>query len=75
MARDEDEGFELDAARFKRFSQRDEIFCRSFWDRDVQSEKTRVFYETYRKPLKHFRQVDGFTQNDYSIRECVLVRQ
>ncbi len=70
MARDEDAGFEVDAARFKRFSQRDSIFCRSFWDRDVRSEKSRVFYETYRKPLKHFRQVDGFTQKDYAIRNA-----
>ena len=70
MARDEDAGFEVDAARFRRFSQRDQVFCRAFWDPDVHSAKTRVFYETYRKPLKHFREVDGFTQKDYSIRNA-----
>ena len=58
------------AARFRRFSQRDQVFCRAFWDPDVHSAKTRVFYETYRKPLKHFREVDGFTQKDYSIRNA-----
>ena len=59
MARDEDAGFKVDAARFRRFSQRDSVFSRSFWDPEVHSAKTRVFYETYRKPLKHFRRVDG----------------
>ena len=70
MVKDEDAGFEVDAARFRRFSQRDQVFCRAFWDPDVHSAKTRVFYETYRKPLKHFREVDGFTQKDYSIRNA-----
>jgi len=70
MARDEDAGFKVDAARFRRFSQRDSVFSRSFWDPEVHSAKTRVFYETYRKPLKHFRRVDGFTQKDYAIRNA-----
>ena len=62
---------------FQRFSQRDEIFCRSFWDAEIRSERcnhcserTEIFYETYRRPLKHFRQVDGFTQRDYSVRNA-----
>ena len=70
MSRDDDAGFDIDAATFKRFSQRDDIYCRSFWDPTVSSAKSRVFYETYRKPLKHFRNVDGFTQNDYSVRNA-----
>nr|WPM93794.1 reductive dehalogenase [uncultured prokaryote] len=70
MARDEDAGFKVDAARFRRFSQRDSVFSRSFWDPEVHSAKTGVFYETYRKPLKHFRRVDGFTQKDYAIRNA-----
>jgi hypothetical protein len=36
---------------FERFNQRNDIFCRSFWDPTVRSAKTEVFYETYRKPL------------------------
>ena len=55
---------------FQRFSQRDEIFCRSFWDPEIKDAKTGIFYETYRKPLKHFRDVDGFTQRDYSFRNA-----
>ena len=70
MAEDEDAGFDVDATKFKRFSQRDDIYCRSFWDPEVHSSKSQTFYETYRKPLDHFRDVDGFTQNDYSIRNA-----
>ena len=55
---------------FHRFSQRNDIFCRSFWDPEVRSEKTEIFYETYRTPLKHFRQVDGYRQSDYSVRNA-----
>jgi reductive dehalogenase len=70
MAEDEDAGFDVDAAKFKRFSQRDDIYCRSFWDPEIRSSKSQIFYETYRKPLEHFRDVDGFTQNDYSVRNA-----
>lgn len=70
MADDDEAGFEVDPDRFQRFSQRNDVFCRSFWDPAVHSEKTRVFYETYRKPLKHFRAVDGYTQHDYSVRNA-----
>jgi len=55
---------------FRRFSQRDDVFSRSFWDPTVRSKKTERFYETYRKPLKHWRQVDGFTQKDYALRNA-----
>ena len=46
MSRDRDAGFEIDEKRFRRFSQRDDIYCRSFWDPGVHSEKSRIFYET-----------------------------
>ena len=68
--RDEACGFEVDAERFERFTQRNDIYCRSFWDPAVLSEKSRIFYETYRRPLDHFRDVDGFTQRDYSVRNA-----
>lgn len=55
---------------FERFSQKDEVFCRSFWDPSVRSTRSEVFYETYRRPLKHYRDVDGFTQKDYSFRNA-----
>ncbi len=55
---------------FERFNQRNDVFSRSFWDPAVRSKRTEVFYETYRKPLKHFRNVDGFRQRDYSFRNA-----
>jgi reductive dehalogenase len=70
MSGDEEAGFDVDETTFQRFSQRDDIYCRSFWDPAVHSARSKIFYETYRKPLKHFRGVDGFTQNDYSIRNA-----
>ncbi len=62
-------GFDIRQS-FERFSQVNDIFCRSFWDPEVHSEKTDIFYDTYRQPLKHFRQVDGFQHRDYSFRNA-----
>jgi len=70
MDGDEAAGFDVDEARFERFSQRDDIYCRSFWDPSIRSEKSQRFYDTYRKPLDRFREVDGFTQRDYSVRNA-----
>ncbi len=50
-ASDADAGFEI-TARHERFNQKDDIFCRSFWDAQVHSEKTDSFYESYRRPLE-----------------------
>jgi reductive dehalogenase len=55
---------------FERFNQRNDIYSRSFWDSRVRSKRTEVFYDTYRRPLKHFRNVDGFQQRDYSFRNA-----
>ena len=55
---------------FERFSQKNDIYCRAFWDRSVRSPKTEMFFKTYREPLEHFRKVDGFQQRDYSIRNA-----
>jgi hypothetical protein len=49
---------------FRPFSQRDDIFCRSFWDPAVRSERSQLFYQTYRTPLENLREVDGYTQRD-----------
>ncbi len=70
MDGDDEAGFEVDPDSFERFSQKDDIYSRSFWDPTVHSAKSDTFYETYRKPLKHYRDVDGFTQNDYSVRNA-----
>lgn len=66
---DQAAGFEI-LPNFQRFSQRNDVFSRSFWDARIRSKKTDLFYETYRKPLKTWRKADGFTQKDYAIRNA-----
>lgn len=55
---------------FERFNQKDDVFRRSWWDQRIRSEKAKLFYETYREPLKTFRRADGFTQKDYALRNA-----
>jgi epoxyqueuosine reductase len=66
---DREAGFAV-GADFRRFSQKDDIFCRSFWDADVRSDRSDMFYETYRTPKMKWRSVDGFTQRDYALRNA-----
>ena len=68
-ARDAAAGFEV-GEDFRGFSQRDDIFCRSFWDPEVRSDRSDLFYETYRTPQITWRKVDGFTRRDYSLRNA-----
>ena len=68
-ASDREAGFEV-GVDFRRFSQKDDIFCRSFWDADVRSDRSDMFYETYRTPKMKWRSVDGFTQRDYALRNA-----
>ncbi len=42
---------------FERFNQKNEIYCRAFWDPSVRSQQTDLFFKTYREPLEHFREV------------------
>ncbi len=53
---------------FQRFNQRDDVFRRSWWDPTIRSDKSKLFYETYREPLRTWRNADGFTQKDYALR-------
>ena len=66
---DEEAGFDI-REDFRRFSQRDDIFCRSFWDAKVRTHRSDMFYETYRTPKLTWRSVDGFTQRDYALRNA-----
>ena len=68
-ASDREAGFAV-GADFRRFSQKDDIFCRSFWDPEVRSDRSDMFYETYRTPKMKWRSVDGFTQRDYALRNA-----
>ena len=64
-----DDLFDLQAD-FERFSRRNDIFSRSFWDPEIRSSASELFYDTYRKPLDNWRGVDGFTQRDYALRNA-----
>jgi epoxyqueuosine reductase len=55
---------------FQRFRQKNDVFRRSWWDDRIRSPKTKLFYETYREPLKTWRKADGFTQKDYALRNA-----
>ena len=66
---DEEAGFRI-SERFRRFSQKNDIFSRSFWDPTVRSSKTDKFYESYRRPLKEWRKVDGYHQRDFALRNA-----
>lgn len=66
---DSEAGFEI-LPQFERFNQKDDVFRRSWWDERIRSEKAKLFYETYREPLKTFRKADGFTQKDYAFRNA-----
>lgn len=66
---DEAAGFEI-LDNFERFDQKNDVFRRSWWDERIASEKARLFYETYREPLKSFRKAEGFTQKDYALRNA-----
>jgi len=62
-------GYEV-LSDFERFHQKDDVFSRSFWDDEVRSGRSELFYETYRTPLKKWKTVDGFTQRDYALRNA-----
>jgi epoxyqueuosine reductase len=62
-------GFEV-LDHFERFSQRNDIYSRAFWDPEVRSERTDRFFETYRTPLKKWKTVEGFRQKDYALRNA-----
>ncbi len=66
---DEAAGFDIQDD-FERFNQKYDVFRRSWWDERIMSEKARLFYATYREPLKTWRKADGFTQKDYALRNA-----
>ena len=55
---------------FERFDQKYDVFRRSWWDDSIKSDKTKLFYSTYREPLKTWRKADGYTQKDYALRNA-----
>ena len=67
---DGDARFEVDPQTFRRFSQVDDVFSRSFWDERVRDDKTDQFYATYRRPLEKWRNARGFRRRDYALRNA-----
>ena len=68
-ATDADAGFQVSDS-FNRFNQREDIFCRSFWDGEVRSPASERFYESYRRPLEEWRHVDGYRHRDFALRNA-----
>ena len=66
---DAEAGFDI-LDDFTRFDQKDDVFRRSWWDESIRSEKSALFYATYREPLKTWRKADGFTQKDFAFRNA-----
>jgi epoxyqueuosine reductase len=66
---DREAGFEV-LDHFERFSQKNDIYSRAFWDPEVRSERTDRFFETYRTPLKTWKKAEGFRQKDYALRNA-----
>ncbi|MFQ5751705.1 MAG: reductive dehalogenase domain-containing protein [bacterium] len=55
---------------FKRFNQKDDIFCRFNWDATLRSKDSDDFYKGYDMPFARARRVDGFSQKDYALRNA-----
>jgi reductive dehalogenase len=66
---DKEAGFEV-SENFKRFSQKNEVFCRTAWDDELKSKKAADFFQGYIMPKARARRADGFTQKDYSLRNA-----
>lgn len=54
---------------FERFSQRNDVFCRAFWDKTVKSKHTDGFFASYRMEAAP-RRGDGFGQRDFALRNA-----
>lgn len=61
-------GFEV-TENFERFSQRDDAFCRAFWDPTVKSQHTDGFFHSYRMEAAP-RRGEGFNQRDFALRNA-----
>ena len=68
--RDNDAAAGIDVTdEFERFSQRNDIFTRAFWDDGVKSKHTKKFFSSYRMEAAP-RRGDGFTQRDFALRNA-----
>ncbi|MEZ5340053.1 MAG: reductive dehalogenase domain-containing protein [Acidimicrobiales bacterium] len=65
-----DAGWLVDANRFERFDQVNDVFNRSWWDDKVRTTATERFFESYREPLMEWRNARGFRRKDYALRNA-----
>lgn len=65
---DTDAGIEI-TEEFERFTQRNDIFTRAFWDPKVRSKQTDAFFASYRMEATP-RRGDGFSQRDFALRNA-----
>ena len=54
---------------FERFTQRNDVFTRAFWDQKVRTKQTDGFFASYRMEATP-RRGDGFTQRDFALRNA-----
>lgn len=66
---DESAGFEV-LPDFERFNQANDMFNRTVWDSTVQSKKAQAFFEAYTTGRAQVRNIAGFTQKDYALRNA-----
>ena len=55
--------------RFARFSQRNDMFNRAFWDDEIRRPEMMAFFDSYRK-TPSFRRGRGFGQKDFALRNA-----
>jgi epoxyqueuosine reductase QueG len=65
---DDQSGIEV-TDQFARFSQKNDIFSRAFWDDTIRSKHTAKFFSSYRMEAAP-RRGDGFTQRDFALRNA-----
>lgn len=65
---DEAAGIET-TEEFERFTQRNDVFTRAFWDDKVRSKHTKAFFDSYRMESSP-RRGAGFTQRDFALRNA-----
>lgn len=54
---------------FQPFEQRNDMFTRAFWDKEVMSEESLGFFKSYRMKFA-MRRGDGFSQKDFALRNA-----
>jgi epoxyqueuosine reductase len=57
-------------SEFKRFSQKNDVFSRAFWDSSVRTDESDAFFASYRMEATP-RRGDGFTQRDFALRNAI----